>query len=185
MRRAARAGWLAACGLALAQGPVGAPEPSCPPVPAPRPIEPRARNFIFQAWATAIGSDEASTRRKLGSPAAVERENVPNVHVACQWDELYRLLYDGLAVKRLRLRPKGEPPRELTLEVSVWSGRWRFPPGLGVGSTAADVERLLGRPSERTGEYLRYRDPEGYQASVTFALRAGRVTWIRWEIPVD
>lgn len=110
---------------------------------------------------------------------------MPNRHVACQWDELYRLLCDGLAVKRLRLRPKGEPPRELTLEVSVWSGRWRFPPGLGVGSRAAYVERLLGRPSERTGKHLRFRDPEGYQASVTFALRAGRLTWIRWDIPVD
>lgn len=105
--------------------------------------------------------------------------------MACQGNELYRLLYDGLFVRRLRVQPQGEPAREFTLEVLVWSDRRRFTQGLSVGLPAADIVRLLGPPTEQTPEYLRYRNHEGYEAAVTFGLRDGRVAAIRREIPVD
>ncbi|MGN6701369.1 MAG: hypothetical protein ACTHKB_00205, partial [Burkholderiaceae bacterium] len=60
----------------------------------------------------------------------------------------------------------------------------RIPASYDVGSSADTVVARLGPPAERTPDALRY-ELDDAQSSLTFALRDGRVTAIRWEWYAD
>ena len=55
-----------------------------------------------------------------------------------------------------------------------------LPFGLDVGTSRADVERILGEPQEAEDSHLMYLYSDGYPDTVHFHLRNGRVREIEW-----
>ena len=107
-----------------------------------------------------------------------------NRHEPGRTDEVHELEYDGLRIVLYRVSATG---RELIMEVSLTSERYRLKWGLGVGSTRDAVRRVLGpgvRAERGEIDTDRYEDSER-ASRVDFSFRDARVRRIDWVFWLD
>ena len=121
---------------------------------------------------TLFGRTGADVERTLGPPGATEPGRVASFRDVAVFRTARRLVYPGLVIEvletgRLRRVRIGAPGRGL-------------PFALDVGSTRAEIERVLGEPQEATDSHLMYLYSDGYPDTVHFHLRDGRVRAIEW-----
>ena len=164
-------GLVAACLLALA-----------PAVGAAETFQARVDELIADGFAVPLGRTRAELAASLGPPRSAAVRRVQNRHEPGRTDEVHELEYDGLRIVLYRASATG---RELLMEMSLTSGRYRLKWGLGVGSTRDAVRRVLGPGVRAEGgetDTDRYEDSErGSRVDVSFRdARVRRIDWVFW-----
>jgi hypothetical protein len=120
-----------------------------------------------------FGRTEAQVERALGPPATREPGAVSSYRDPAVLYRVRRLGYPGLvvdvldsgAVRRVRITGPGRA----------------LPYGLDVGTTAAEVQRVLGEPQGQSDRHLMYLNVDGLPDTASFYLRDGRVRLIEWD----
>jgi len=125
----------------------------------------------------AFGENEAAIVRTLGPPASITEYNPQKECDYLAFVYGRKLTYPGIVIGIRRETKTG--PEDIH-RLSVTTGAYSIG-GLTVGSTAADVERVLGTPFEKTGESLTYRDGIMVVHTAVFKLRDGVVTEITFD----
>ena len=164
---------VAACLLVLA-----------PAAGAAEPFQARVDEFIANAFAPPLGRTRAELAASLGPPRSATVRRVQNRHEPGRTDEVHELEYDGLRIVLYRASATG---RELLMEMSLTSERYRLKWGLGVGRTRDAVRRALGPAvrAERDGiDTDRYEDSERL-SRVDFSFQGARVRRIDWVFWLD
>jgi hypothetical protein len=110
--------------------------------------------------------------RALGPPVQAEAAAVASYRDPAVFRATQRLSYPGLLIDLL------DTGRVRRVRIGV-PGRG-LPFGLDVGTSRADVERILGEPQEAGDSHLMYLYSDGYPDTVHFHLRNGRVREIEW-----
>ncbi len=124
-----------------------------------------------------IGTPRSEVIATLGTPAQVETGH-DDIMGMGSWE---RLMYDGLMVEVIR--PDSEVPRHAEPYVAVMEisgASWVTASDLRVGSSRADVIRLLGRPDRTEGESFFYYT-KVFDGHIRVEFRNGVV----WRIEVD
>lgn len=131
-----------------------------------------------------IGDTRERIGARLGEPARVTSETVPNRHVPGVTDTLIVLEYPGLAVHVHR--PGMADAGDLISRVDVTDDRYLRFSVPTIGTDLAELERVLGPPSEVDGEGFTYACPSCVvDMPVKFLVRENRVREIRFHYYVD
>jgi hypothetical protein len=117
----------------------------------------------------------------FGQPDSTAVATEPNRHIPGAVDSLFTVHYPGLLMD-IRTPPGS---RDMATHVRVTDDRYLAYPGLGMGTSAARVEEVLGEPRERAADYLRYQCGEGAEQPVTFRIAGGRVSAVEIDYYVD
>lgn len=155
-----------------------------PAVGAAEPFQARVDELIADGFAVPLGRTRAELAASLGPPRSATVRRVQNRHEPGRTDEVHELEYDGLRIVLYRVSATG---RELIMEVSLTSERYRLKWGLGVGSTRDAVRRVLGpgvRAERGEIDTDRYEDSER-ASRVDFSFRDARVRRIDWVFWLD
>ena len=104
---------------------------------------------------------------------------VTNTHYPDKKDDVRTFEYDGLVLKVVFVG--GSPTHGLLFEIEITDRKWEMKHGLRVGSTAKDVQAVLGEPDERKSDRLRYC---GDATCGIFYLNGGLVTRVEFSSPV-
>lgn len=124
----------------------------------------------------AIGSPRSAVIAALGTPVQVEIGH-DDIMGMGSWE---RLTYDGLMVEVIR--PDSDvgrrEPYAAVMEIS--GAGWVTASGLRVGSSRADVTRVLGQP-DRTENEVSFYYTKSFDGHVSVEFRNGVV----WRIEVD
>ncbi len=135
--------------------------------------------FVSGGWAFEFGASLAD----LKAVGNVQREvvsTVKNRHVENQVDEIRELYYDGLFVRAYF--PARDHRHFLLEEVEVTSPRFQIKHGLNVGTSVAELQRVLGQPNEIKGDVHSY---SGETDTVRFVIKNGVIAKVRWELYID
>jgi hypothetical protein len=119
-----------------------------------------------------FGRTGAEVEQTLGAPLRAESGAVATYRDPAVFRSTQRLFYPGLVIDVLatgRLR-----------RVRIASSGRDLPFRLDVGSSRAEVERVLGEAQEAADSHLMYLYSDGYPETVHVHLRAGRVREIEW-----
>jgi hypothetical protein len=129
---------------------------------------------FIQRGLHAFGADEAAVVKTLGRPASIKEYDPRGECAYLAYAFGRRLAYRDIVIEIRRETKTG--PEDIH-RLSTTTGAYEFG-GLKVGSAAADVERVLGTPFEKTGQSLTYRDGIMVVHEAVFKLRDGVVTEI-------
>ncbi len=116
--------------------------------------------------------------RGLAPRLAETKSFEPNPHVENTTFTFYRFDFDGLVVTGMTFAPE-----LLTLSsVTVTTPAWPIGHGLHVGVSEQAVIDALGPPTDKEVGMLHY---DGVSDSMTFRIRAQRVTQVEFDFYVD
>jgi hypothetical protein len=147
------------------------PRTTVPPLPRSNewyfdPIE----RFI-QKGLHVFGNSESAIVKKLGRPISITEGKSEYDYTPSGYRIERRLTYPDIVID-IRKDTKTDPDN--IYKLSITTGAYEFG-GLKVGSTVADVERVLGTPAEKTGESHTYHDSGLGVHDAVFKMRDGVV----------
>ncbi|TVP50190.1 MAG: hypothetical protein EA350_00930 [Gemmatimonadales bacterium] len=188
--RGARA-LLALGGLVLvagACGPRGSGEEARPD-PQARLLENRAfteeaRRDVFIQRGLRLGARTGvEIRTQLGVPDDVSTRTVSNLHDPAVTDTILTWQYSDVELEIYRTADG----RRLLTGALVTGNRYLTFPEIGIGSSVAEVRRLLGPPDEEGPDELEYRCGSciGPPEPAIFEVQGDRVRAVRFLFPVD
>ncbi|MBN2224516.1 MAG: hypothetical protein JW765_07575 [Deltaproteobacteria bacterium] len=123
------------------------------------------------------GVSEAAIIKNLGRPVSIKESRSEDNYILDGYVVNRRLTYRDIVIE-IRTRAEARPDNRDDIHLLSTTGNAYSFGGLAVGSTAADVKRLLGAPAEETVESLTYRDNSMGVHTAVFGLRNGVVTGI-------
>jgi hypothetical protein len=132
---------------------------------------------FIQRGLHSLGINEADITNKLGRPVSVTEYKSEMKYSPLGYVFERRLTYKDIVIEIRRETKTG--PDDIH-RLSITTGAYECN-GLKVGSTVADVERVLGTSGEKTGESLIYRDGSMGVHEAVFKLRDGVVTGITFD----
>jgi len=182
---------LALSGLALMTGACAArgSGEAARPDPEARLLENRAfsedaRRDIFVQRGLRLGARTGvEIRTQLGTPSEVSTRAVSNLHDPAVTDTILTWQYPEVELEIYRTADG----RRLLTEALVTGNRYLTFPEIGIGSTAAEVRRLLGPPDTDGPAELEYRCATcaGPTEPAVFELDGDRVRAVRFLFPLD
>ena len=125
-----------------------------------------------------LGVRQSEIVKRLGPP--VSSTEIENVEAGLPVTD-HRLIYNGITFDIGGPNGEDNPPFSLKCTTDAYDfGE------LKVGSSVADVKRLLGEPSEVEGDTLMYRTILSAALSASFKIQNGKVTRIElWHVSYD
>ena len=95
---------------------------------------------------------------ELNPPLRVEREPVQNRHDPGQTDTILTLLYSGMRIEVYKSTDSG---KEIVRSLTISGDAYQTEQGLTIGSTRAEVRKVLGEPAGTEDETLVYELTRG------------------------
>jgi hypothetical protein len=149
-----------------------------------RALSEEARRDIFIQRGLRLGARTGvEIRTQLGIPDAVTTRPVSNVHDPEVTDTILTWQYSDVELEIYRTADG----RRLLTEALVTGNRYLTFPEIGIGSTAAEVRRLLGTPDVEGPDELEYRcgNCAGLPEPAIFELEGDRVRAVRFIFALD
>jgi hypothetical protein len=159
------------------------------PDPEARLLENRAfseearRDIFIQRGLRLAARTGVEIRTQLGTPDEVTSRPVSNVHDPALTDTILTWQYPDVELEIYRTADG----RRLLSEALVTGNRYLTFPEIGIGSSAAEVRRLLGPPDVDGQVELEYRCGRctGLPEPAVFELDGDRVRAVRFLFPID
>jgi len=137
----------------------------------------RLARFVRDNLAS-FGTRQSEIVKRLGKP--ISSKEISGVEAGLSVTN-HRLTYDGITFDIYGPNDEDRGPFSLTCTTDAYDFG-----GLKVGSSAADVKRLLGEPSEVKGDTLWYETILSAAMGASFRIQNGMVTRIElWKISYD
>jgi hypothetical protein len=153
------------------------PDTEVPPLPrGPSSYVDPIERFI-QHGLHSLGINEAEITNNLGQPLSITKVKSEDNYILDGYVVNRRLTYRDIVIE-IRTRAEARPDNRDDIHLLSTTGNAYSFDGLKVGSTVADVRRVLGGPAEETVESLTYRDNSMGVHEAVFTLRDGVVTEI-------
>jgi len=125
-----------------------------------------------------LGAKQSEIVKRLGQP--ISSTELSGVEAGLTVTN-HRLTYDGIIFEIYGPNGEDAGPFFLTCTADAYDFG-----GLKVGSSVADVKRLLGEPSEVKGDTLRYQTILSAEIGASFRIQNGKVTEIElWSVSYD
>jgi hypothetical protein len=158
----------------------GEPLPEVSPAVPSAPDDARIDRFVLEGPRFLKDSTRLSLKdvRALGPVRKEQVKKAPNLHDPLKVDEFRTFSFDGLDLYGFM----GDQQEFWPIRVVVSSASWEIAESLAVGSPAARVEEVLGKPATRTPELWTY---SGEIQNVNFHIRGERIIKIEFIYYLD